>query len=281
MQCKHRFVRYENKNNKAFPFRIEGLEKPGKIDSVKEWFLSLFHRPKWPIYEWREYNTFSPSVRSIPKGYVKIPVPFSQIQEKYCGVKQRLAPDNPYYKKIQTEQKGGKVYYIHDNGGCPFLVYYNIKKKQVTVYKQPSDRYILGKDREHPYMGGNDWEFIHKVYHIKDAHKIWVGRADRREDNGNTFLVQETPIRCVFIGNSIYSFDLPSVDTILIKFRSPIGANDSPYAYASDTKGNQYLMEEKVVVQTKIKPYQFFYDNRSKGYKFERIRQLVKSPFHI
>lgn len=173
--------------------------------------------------------------------------------------------------KIKAEEvlkkiKGGKKYYIHDNGGRPFLV--QICKDKINIYQSS------GKDYDQ-YM--NDDEKYVNIYDkliltISPYEKVFIGKdtnemlnISRKLQNGNTILIKQPDKQdkhtYIFVGNDgIYSFE-PHEE--IKKYVSPIGNNDVPYPYAVDNK-NYYLMLDGVYipkdeVEKGITPYEYYY----------------------
>ena len=152
-------------------------------------------------------------------------------------------------------------YDTHDNGGRPFLV--KIVDSFAKVYKRTWD------DDNNSF-----------VKHIKtyETQRIFIGRSPLNamtefsgaygpECDGNSILLHLGDLKYVFIGESLYSF---TTDYPIIKFISPIGNNDIPYAYAIDKKDNYYLVSRPMLMfpgknlkpKYKDDPYEWYYKHK-------------------
>ena len=75
------------------------------------------------LYKFISYNNFEKKLTPIPEGYYKKNLDKYFIDNYFCGNLKILKKDNEEYKKIKKKHSGYKRYYIHDNGGRPYLVY--------------------------------------------------------------------------------------------------------------------------------------------------------------
>jgi hypothetical protein len=152
-------------------------------------------------------------------------------------------------------------YYIHDNGGRPFLVDCNIKNGEVLVYKDISN---YDNDTKENYSKKPTIKFI--------AKKIFIGKSPLNEMtkfsgghgkdfDGNSILLHIDGNKYVHIGSEILSFESISKIT---KFVSPVGNSDVPYPFCVDNKKNIYLLIENVILKLMKKmpkdPYEYYYD---------------------
>lgn len=139
--------------------------------------------------------------------------------------------------KINSNQQntlplnGYKKYFIHFNGGMPYLVY--IKNNDVYIYE--------GGSRMEDLM-----EYNKLVKHIC-ALKVFIGKSPKikftrnsggygKEYDGNTILLQIGKYKYMLIAVEIKTF-VTKNDTIT-HFVSPMGNNDYPYPVAI---GNKYI----------------------------------------
>lgn len=191
-----------------------------------------------------------------------------QRQKRYCGRKKLTQQDNPVYDKIRALNRGAKIYAIHNNGGCPYIVYVN-PDKHVRVYRKSPDRFIPASQYSGIFLEDR-WMYIDLVLEVR-AKTLWIDPTSPENERGNSMLVQVSSSSYLFIGESIYSFQLPAT-TRIVRYRSPIGNNDVPYPYAIDKQGNVYLLIEKVVVRGDLTdPYRSYYNDRTKGRPLIRI----------
>lgn len=151
-------------------------------------------------------------------------------------------------------------YYMHDNGGIPFMVETN--KNTVKVYKRlPSD--------ESRYSFESTPKLTFK------AKKIFIGNSPinsmtkfsggyGKRFNGNSILLHIDSNNYVFIGENVFSFkSLAPIG----KYVSPVGNNDVPYPYAIDDQNNYYLIISNIILKNPTipkkydDPYQYYFDH--------------------
>lgn len=162
-----------------------------------------------------------------------------------------------------------KSYFIHDNGGRPFLVHIN--PNDVSIYKIPKDNH---NDDE------NDSKKLYtelvKKYNPK---QVLVGKSPKNDItiysggydkifDGNTILLELKDNEYIFIGWNILSFKPKNK---IVKYISPVGNSDVPYPYAIDNKGMYYLLIENIIITSvpneyKNDPYTYYYNNKSVGH---------------
>jgi len=138
---------------------------------------------------------------------------------------------------------GKKSYFIHDNGGRPFLVY--VGKSSVEIYKAND----LDDEDEDGDRGKAAYTKLVKRY--DDVDKVFVGKSPLNDTtrfsgghgsnfDGNSILVKlsKPENRYVFIGERIYEFTAPEQIT---HYYSTVGNNDVPYPIAV-SKSYVYFM---------------------------------------
>ncbi len=254
-----KFVRYEKHNSKTRSTKmLDGLE-------IRKGY----------IHTEIGINEFENEETKIPKGYKKARLNKKFYKEwlgKYhCNEKRELlTKDNDLYKKIKSSLSAKtKIYFIHDNGGRPFIVY--ITQKSPSSYKVS----IYGNDKEIFYTRESDWYTnllknrwmyvkhigtytSQKVWIAKGYNWDWIGRkipslALDGQDmwyhkmfDGNSILLQITKDKYVFIGLTIVEFKLVKGDTIA-NFYSVVGGNDVPYPVVIGTKNVYFMFDFKYV----------------------------------
>lgn len=136
-----------------------------------------------------------------------------------------------------------KHYFIHDNGGRPFLV--SIDKLNVKVYKKSNS------DDE-------DVKNYSKLIDTFTAKKILIGKSSGKSEtcdhaekdaklfDGNSILLQITNTKYIFIGHEIFSFEM---NDELDKFYSPVGNNDVPYPLVLGKEYVYFLLDKKYVAR--------------------------------
>ena len=166
-------------------------------------------------------------------------------------------PATKNVKSLQALKQLRTYYFIHDNGGRPYLVY--VDNKMVYVYK-PNDRHSTGDWSEQDSK--NKWLYTKRV-HVFKTRNIFIGKSKngRKSFIGNTILLQTSKSTYVYIGSKIIRFrTLVQITT----YKSPVGNNDVPYPYAIDKNGKYYLMVENVIIDNvprkyKKRPYVYYY----------------------
>jgi hypothetical protein len=140
----------------------------------------------------------------------------------------------------------GDRYYTHDNGARPFLVI--VHEESVSVFRVRKgdelheDFYEKGRYyRESSYaIHVKTWKQVKRVWVGKDKDEIWIGNSMLLHVSGNQY---------VFIGERVYSFQVPKDDPV-IDFRSEVANNDVPEGLAH-TKTNAYLLSTEPVMISK------------------------------
>ena len=133
-----------------------------------------------------------------------------------------------------------KKYQIHDNFARPFEV--SVDGNTVSIVK---GKYNESKDEY-------DYNKEVKVYQIDN---IWIGKssgpphADHSKAQaklfvGNSILLQIAKKRYVYIGDSIYEFDM---EDEVEKYFSLIGRNDVPYPVLRGSKNVYFMLDRKYV----------------------------------
>jgi hypothetical protein len=150
-----------------------------------------------------------------------------------------------------------KTYLTHFNGGRPYQV--DIDGNNSIIVKKPSAPFGY-------------YSTIHDevVYSYTNPKKIFIGKSPKNKMtkfsagfgkafDGNSILVNTIDNNYVYIGKFVASFYSKYP---IVKYVSPVGNNDVPYAYAKDTRNNVYLMIENTIILRYTKrqdPYDYFY----------------------
>ena len=178
-------------------------------------------------------NQFENEETKIPKNYVKMPLKLWHVKEFWWDPeKTQIVREKP------TEHMVGKTTFTHDNGGRPFLVYYN--DAAVSVFRIPTNRYVnVDSDWD-----DNEWMYQERLMTFKNPVKTWLGQDYTEGWHGNSVLVQVSKRKYVYVGDSIYSFQSHQP---IIAYYSNVGNNDVPYPVAL-TEKRAYFMLDKVWV---------------------------------
>jgi hypothetical protein len=135
-----------------------------------------------------------------------------------------------FIKKLAKNKK----YFIHDNGGRPFMV--NVSVKNVEIYKLPKNF----ENNIDPTF--EDYNTLVKAY--KNVKNVFIGKSVKGDDGngwaggiGNSILLHlsanklsnKLSNKYCFIGEFIYEFEIPD---IIEQFHSMIGNSDVSYPVA-------------------------------------------------
>ena len=206
------------------------------------------------LHEFISYNKFNENEEEIPSDYKASGVSESNIKAyRYDFSKERLNKDNDEYKVISANNIGSDKYYVHDNGGRPFLVY--ISENSVSIYKRNTDKfYVDPEDFDYKYKThfNNDWMYIELVGEYNPV-RVFIG-DDKSKDwgKGNSSLLQLSDYEYIFIGLEIINFNTNSK---IVEFVSPIGNSDVPYPYAIDEEGKHYVFWSHMIVKNVPEKY--------------------------
>jgi hypothetical protein len=224
-------------------------------------------------------NVFESALTPIPPGFKRVKANKAWVKDFICDMS-KIQLHKPKF----SEPKKRNVFFVHDNGGRPFMVRVGNKnervmanhKYKVEIWKESPRFFIDEADLGHDYE--NAWVYTELVTTYK-ALRVFIGK-DRRHflstqnlsHKGNSILLQVGKHRYVYIGDEIYEFD--TADNIL-SYVSPVGNSDVPYPFAVGEE-NVYFMLDKVSVPIKAFPplerkedvynlYRPFYDFNLKG----------------
>lgn len=181
-------------------------------------------------------------------------------------------------EEIKLIKPKGKIYFTHDNHERPFQVI--VDKNKVYVYKLSYEE----NNKNDEIIKSYD-----KLIRIFTSIKIHIGKYsyNQKKYKGISFLLEMPNNKLIFIGNSIFEFELVPGDTI-IKFFSKIGNSDFPYPVLLG-KNNFYSMIEKQYCSRnefphnyKISDYEdahtYFYGSFTKKGWISPIKEIKKIP---
>jgi hypothetical protein len=115
----------------------------------------------------------------------------------------------------------GKKYYIHDNGGRPFLVIVN--GKEVSIYKR--EKYDGRKYKDYDEYEKSPYDIL--ITKIK-AKTVIIGKDRHPGFAGNSILLDMGKNKYICITDTIFEFELEKGDKF-IKYFSLVGNSDVPY----------------------------------------------------
>ena len=206
-----------------------------------------------------------------------------RLRKKSLKRSKRKSPKRLRKKSLEkVPEYKQKHYYIHDNGGRPFLVYIN--KNIVTVYTYDEKQI---DDLNDFYNDPDPRLYYNKKLLTKKAEKVFIGKSKKNkmteysgaygpEFDGNSILLLVSDNSYIYIGNSIFEFKTKDP---VISFHSPIGNSDVPYPFCVLKNGDIYLMIESVIVENLDKkkyesPYDYYYEckNEKNCGKFKSFR---------
>lgn len=212
------------------------------------------------------FNKFEVEATPVPVGFKKTTVPSENWIKSYYW-----NPNHKWVKFKKVPEYDHKHYFIHDNGGRPFVIYLN--EKIATVYKIPDkeeDSYTRDEDYENEKRRR---ELYHKLVLRTKYKKAFIGKSPHDEFtdfgggygdyfDGNSVLLHISGLKYIYVGSSIYKFTALSP----IKFyQSSVGNNDVPYPYAIDDQNRYYMMLDRVIMthnpNPEKHPYNVYYEN--------------------
>ena len=143
---------------------------------------------------------------------------------KTAKINRTLGPELP--------KRGGKTYFIHDNGGRPFQVV--ISGKKVSVYEQPNWR---------DWQSETGKEYTKLIKTFSKVKKIFIGKDRKlgRKFDGNSVLLQLSKDKYVYIGSWIYEF--VAKDDRIVAYYSQVGNSDVPYPVALGEKNVYFMLD--------------------------------------
>ena len=251
---------------------IQVYEKKKTVNTIYQYNLIIVKKISKNLYApWKSYNVFDENkLITIPLGFKKKRTTSklkAWLQKFYAGTQTETR-----YKSL-NKHKNHDHYFIHDNGGIPYVVY--ISKTMVYVYRIQKNTYLPPNkdDFNHP-----DYKNYHNEIVFKQKYKnVYIGKSPLNEMtkisggygpsfDGNSILVHVKKNCYVFIGSQIYQFNIENYDNF-IKFESPVGNNDVPYPYIVGENNLYSLIGKKVIEKTEsmdnFDPNDIFYSNNS------------------
>lgn len=223
-RCKEDFVVYDD---------VREWFKKGTKKTPRAWTIRTGIKADDPNYVHLQtkYNNFEKKKTKVRKNWISKKVNL-KYREKYgCGTKKSL-----FTKPFPPEVRRLKSYYIHDNGGRPFLVFVK-GQTELHIYRIPSNVVIENYDN----LKKNHYNQLVKTYKTK---KIWIGNQktkdccdgwNPRNSRGNSILAHLGKNKYLWIGIQINEFETPQND-VIEKYFSMIGNNDVPYPVALGKK---------------------------------------------
>lgn len=218
-------------------------------------------------YRSLDINKFAEQPEKIPEKAVQVRRPSLNWIRKYMYDPRKT----PIVKQDLPGKTSANLYNIHDNGGVPYIVYVSINK--VSVYGMPKMGYVW-EENWSPNFDDNIGYYSELVVQYDNPVNVLVGKDFSNElHDGNTILVQVSPRKYVYIGESIYSFVIADqIDT----YFSTIGNSDVPYPVALSKK-NAYFMLDKVVLPRttfpELKTNESFADAYGNFYELKKVRK--------
>lgn len=244
---------------------------------------------KGTIHKYISYNNFDPIATEIPSGYTKSKYKngkfFNElVKNNYCDNDDtKIYPTDDIYKNIT---KVGKRYFILDNGGYTAMVHINSNIVSVYRYKGTGD--------------DDDTKYIKLIKQYKPL-KLYVGNSYLSEMSkyshgpkydGNSILLKINKNTYVFIGESVYEFNVSDDD--IVEYYSTVANDDVPYPIAIGKKNIYFMIGKKYISIDKFKQllnitsipnnikydlHAYYYDindvNKSSK-KFKKVKTVLK-----
>ena len=201
---------------------------------------------KGQVYEYLgKYNQFTDEPVPVKKGLVakRVKNPDDDAWGQYCGDRR------PASKADMPVHPGSQKYFIHDNGGRPFLVY--VAGNNVWIYKHSKKTVVEDqKDFDNP-------KYYTELVKEYTAKQVFIGKSPKNEMTkysgghgpkftGNSILLKIGDKRYVSIGWTIYEF---STKDEITEYHSPVGNSDVPYPIAIGTDYVYFMIEEVYVAK--------------------------------
>ncbi len=188
-----------------------------------------------------DFNTFGKEIK-IPHHVEKKRWSWDHIKKYWYNpdikrATRRRLPTRPHHK-----------YFLHDNGGRPFLVYDFFEQKEVKIYK-PADNEHVHQDQWSDKDEDNEGFYKQLVYSHKNYNKLFVGK-DPNDDwfDGNSILIHLKDKEYVFAGWDVYQFTAPSE---IKRYVSWVAISDVPEPVAIG-KNFIIMMTEKSITKGKF-----------------------------
>ena len=192
-----------------------------------------------------KYNQFTDEPVPVKKGLVakRVKNPDDDAWGQYCGDRR------PASKADMPVHPGSQKYFIHDNGGRPFLVY--VAGNKVWIYKHSKEIIVEDqKDFDNP-------KYYTELVKEYTAKQVFIGKSPKNEMTkysgghgpkftGNSILLKIGDKRYVSIGWTIYEF---STKDEITEYHSPVGNNDVPYPVAIGTDYVYFMIEDVYVAK--------------------------------
>ena len=197
-----------------------------------------------------KYNQFTDEPVPVRKGLVakRVKNP-DDAWGQYCGSRR------PASKSDVPVHPGSKKYFIHDNGGRPFLVY--VAGNKVWIYKHSKETIVSDqKDFDNP-------KYYSELIKEYNAKQVFVGKSPLNDMTkysgghgpkftGNSILLKIGDKRYVSIGWTIYEF---STKDQITEYYSPVGNSDVPYPVAVGTDYVYFMIEDVYVEKELFKDF--------------------------
>lgn len=137
------------------------------------------------------------------------------------------------------------AYLIHDNYFRPFKVVYD--KKNVFIYKKKDKRDIGKKGMYNELI--TVYPKVIKFFRGRDESCKIDPHPKCKPHHGNSILVEISPQRYVYIGDTVCEFDAPEP---IVAYFSNIGNNDVPYPVAVTENMLLFMLDRKYVARDKF-----------------------------
>ena len=201
---------------------------------------------KGQVYKYLgKYNQFTDEPVPVKKGLVakRVKNPDDDAWGQYCGDRR------PASKADMPVHPGSQKYFIHDNGGRPFLVY--VAGNKVWIYKHSKEIIVEDqKDFDNP-------KYYTELVKEYTAKQVFIGKSPKNEMTkysgghgpkftGNSILLKIGDKRYVSIGWTIYEF---STKDEITEYYSPVGNSDVPYPVAIGTDYVYFMIEDVYVAK--------------------------------
>lgn len=230
------------------------------------------------IHRWTDMNTFDEKAVPVPNGYERIDPPSDEWIKKYF-----YNPNMKYVELRKVPEYDQEHYFIHDNGGRPFVVYLqqspsdeqvaNLSNKS-TIYRMPNEKedyYIHDEHYDNKSTRRQLYQHMVGEYRYK---KAFIGESPLNDMTswggghgpnfrGNSILLHLDGLEYLHISASIKKF---TAFAPIVFYDASVGNNDVPYPYCEDADGRLYMMLDDVCMNkpesdsAAVHPYHVYYD---------------------
>lgn len=178
-------------------------------------------------YPFIDYNLFSKQEEKIPNDLEQFKCNSYCLKDHvgYLLRYDQMAWDKNFHSNLNENEE---IYYIHDNGGTPFLVKHNSKTNLIEIFRQPHN---LLRPNYGKYVDEVSETYVYnELIFTSDEYEVHIGQDE--DCDGNTILLKKGS-EYIFIGPSILTFNF---EDPFVKYYSHINGSDVSYPIMESEK---------------------------------------------